>query len=33
MIEKICMLRQKNVEIMVGSDTSEIVKELFEPIT
>ena len=32
MIKELCMLRQKNVEIMMGSDTNDIGKELLESI-
>ena len=32
MIKELCMLRQKTVEIMMGSDTNDIGKELLESI-
>ena len=32
MIKELCMLRQKNVEIMMGSDKNDIGKELWESI-
>ena len=32
MIKELCILRQKNVQVMMGSDTNEIVKEIFESI-
>ena len=32
MIKELCMLRQKNVEIIMGSDTNYIGKELLESI-
>ena len=32
MIKDLCILRQKNVPVMMGSDTNKIVKEIFESI-